>query len=81
MSEPPTPFFLVIADHNQEFFSVEGSMVDNGPWQDGARDARNSERNTSCDPAGQDRDAPATKYRRVHKLAGVPRGSILRAHQ
>jgi hypothetical protein len=33
---------------------------------------------TVCGPAGADRDALAAEYRLMHKLAGVPPGSIVR---
>ena len=29
---PSKPFFLVIADHDQGFFSVEGPVTDDQPW-------------------------------------------------
>jgi len=73
------PFFLIIADPDREFFCVEGPMTDDRPWQDGARDARNNGRKIVCGPTGSDRDALAAEYRRAHKLAGVPPGTILRA--
>jgi hypothetical protein len=78
VTEQHPPFFLIIADHDREFLFVEGPMSDDRPWQEGARDARNNGRKIICGPAGPDRDALAAEYRRVHKLAGVPPGSILR---
>jgi hypothetical protein len=40
----PTPdaasFFLIVADHDQRFFCVEGPMTDDRPWQNAARHAR-----------------------------------------
>jgi hypothetical protein len=81
MTEQPTFFFLIIADHDQEFFCVEGPMTDDRPWQDGALVARNNGRKIACGPVGPDRDALAAEYRSAHKLAGVPPGSILRPHR
>jgi hypothetical protein len=36
MTEQPTPFFLIVADHDQGFFRVEGPMTDDRPWRDAA---------------------------------------------
>jgi hypothetical protein len=73
MSEQPAPFFLIIADYDQGFFSVAGPMTDGEPWQDGAMDARNNGQRIMCGPAGPDRDALAADYQRAYKLAGVDR--------
>jgi hypothetical protein len=51
MIEPTTPFFVIVADHDQGFFSVEGPMTDDRPWKDAARNARNNERQIECGPA------------------------------
>jgi hypothetical protein len=40
MTEQPMPLFLIVADHDQGFFSVEGPMTDDRPWQNAARHAR-----------------------------------------
>jgi hypothetical protein len=74
----PAPFFLILADHDQGFFSVEGPMTDDRPWKDAALNARNNHRHIECGPAGPDRAALAAEYYRAHKLAGVPPGSIVR---
>jgi len=74
----PAPFFLIIADHDRGFFSVEGPMTEDQPWQSATRRARDSERHVECGPAGPDRDALAAEYRETHKLAGVPPGSIVK---
>jgi hypothetical protein len=78
MTEQSTPFFLIVADRDQGFFSVEGPMTDDRPWKDAAVSARNNQRRIECGPADQDRDALAADYQRAHKLGGVPPGSILR---
>jgi hypothetical protein len=83
---PPVPdpsggFFLIVADHDQGFFSVEGPMTDDRSWQDGARMARNDGRKITCGPSGPDRNALAAEFRRANKVAGVPPGSILRPRQ
>jgi hypothetical protein len=76
---PSKPFFLVVADHDQGFFSVEGPMTDDQSWNNAARHARdNLHRHVVCGPAGPDRDALAAEFQRAEKLAGVPPGSIVR---
>ena len=80
-ARPPAPFFLVIADHDRGFFSVEGPMTDDQPWQSAVRRARDHERRVACGPTGPDRDALAAEYQRTHKLTGVPPGSIVRPTQ
>jgi hypothetical protein len=78
MTEQPSPFFLIVADHDREFFCVEGPMTDDRPWKDAAMNARNNQRRIECGPTDPDRDALAAEFRRTCKLAGVPPGSILR---
>jgi hypothetical protein len=80
-SDAAASFFLIVADHDQEFFCVEGPMTSDRPWQDGARTARNNGRKITCGPAGPDRDALAAEFHRAEKLAGVPPGSIVRPRQ
>jgi hypothetical protein len=81
VTEQPTPFFLIIADLDREFFCVEGPMTDDRLWRDAAKNARNNGRRIECGLAGPDRDALAAEYRRAHKFGGVPPGSILRLRQ
>jgi hypothetical protein len=82
MTEQPAPFFLIVADHDQGFFSVEGPMTDDRPWQNAARHARDQfGRRIVCGPAGPDRNALAAEFQRAGKFAGVPPGSILRSRQ
>jgi hypothetical protein len=82
MTEQPAPFFLIVADHDQGFFSVEGPMTDDRPWQNAARHARDQlGRHVMCGPAGPDRNALAAEFQRAGKFAGVPPGSILRPRQ
>jgi hypothetical protein len=77
--EPAVPFFLIVADHDQGFFAVEGPMTDDQPWQNAARHAREAfGRRVTCGPTGPDRDALAAEFQRTEKLAGVPPGSIVR---
>lgn len=77
-ARPTTPFFLIIADHDRGFFSVEGPITDERPWKDAIMQARKHERRIEYGPSGLDRDALAADYQRASKLAGVPPGSILR---
>jgi hypothetical protein len=82
MSEQPAPFFLIVADYDQGFFSVEGPMTDDRPWMKAAASvSANQQRRIACGPSGADRDALATGFRRMCRLAGVPPGSILRPRQ
>jgi hypothetical protein len=78
---PTQPFFVILADHDRGFFSVEGPMTDDRPWNDDARNARDHQRHVVCGPTGLDRDALAAEYRETHKLAGSPPGSIVRPRQ
>jgi hypothetical protein len=78
-SDPTQPFYLIVADHDRGVFSVEGPMTDDRPWQSAAQYARNHQHRITCGPAGADRDALAAEYRQMHKLAGVPPGSIVRS--
>jgi hypothetical protein len=82
MTEQPAPFFLIVADHDQGFFSVEGPMTDDRPWQNAAHHARDQlGSRIVCGPAGVDRNALAAEFQRAEKLAGVPPGSIVRPRQ
>ena len=73
-------FFLIVADHDRGFFSVEGPMNDDQLWNNAARHVRdNFHRRVVCGPTGPDRDALAAEFRRAEKnLAGAPPGSIVR---
>jgi hypothetical protein len=76
------PFFLIVADHDQGFFSVEGPMTDDRPWQNAARHARDQfGSRIVCGPVGPDRNALALEFHLAEKLAGVPPGSIVRPRQ
>jgi hypothetical protein len=75
-------FFLIVADHDQGFFCVEGPMTDDQPWQNAARNARDQFGwRIVCGPAGPDRNALVAEFQRTEKLAGVPPGSIVRPRQ
>ncbi|MBS0641264.1 MAG: hypothetical protein JSS43_15425 [Proteobacteria bacterium] len=79
MANPESePFYLIVTDHDRGVFAVEGPMTDDRPWKDAALFARNNHRRVVCGPSGADRDALATDYHQVHRLAGVPPGSIVR---
>jgi hypothetical protein len=81
-SDAAASFFLIVADHDQGFFSVEGPMTDDQPWQNAARHARDQfGRRVVCGPTGPDRNALVAEFQRAEKLAGVPPGSILRPRQ
>ena len=74
---PDQPFYLIVADHDRGVFAVEGPMLDDRQWKEAAA-ARSQRQSIVCGPTGPDRDVLAAEYRREHKLAGVPPGSILR---
>ena len=76
--DPNQPFYLIVTDHDRGVFAVEGPMMDERPWREAATYARNHRRRIVCGPTGTDRDALAAEYRRTHRLAGVPPGSIVR---
>src|ERR1700709_1251402 len=81
-TDPSALFFLIVADHDQGCFSVEGPMADDRPWNNAARHARdNFHRRVVCGARGPDRDKLAADFQRTEKLAGVPPGSILRPRQ
>jgi hypothetical protein len=81
-TDPSTSFFLIIVDHDQGFFTVEGPMATDEPWNNAARHARdNFYRRVVCGPKGLDRDMLAADFQRTEKLGGVPPGSILRPRQ
>jgi hypothetical protein len=75
---PAEPFFLIVADHDQGFFSVEGPMTDDGPWNLAAGRARENSRRIVCGPTGADQDTLAADYQQTHGLRGVPPGTIVR---
>jgi hypothetical protein len=75
---PNAPFFLIVADHDRGFFSVEGPMTDDGPWNLAAGRARENSRRIVCGPTGADRDALAIDYQKTHGLRGVPPGNIVK---
>jgi hypothetical protein len=82
VTEQPTPFFLIVADHDRGFFCVEGPMTDDRPWKNAVRHAHDQlGRRIVCGPAHPDRNALAVEFQRTEKLAGVPPGSIVRPRQ
>jgi hypothetical protein len=79
MTEQTAPFFLIVADRDQGFFSIEGPMTDDRPWINAVRRTRvQFNRRIMCGPAGPDRAALALEFQRAKKFAGVPPGSIVR---
>ncbi|MGH9344640.1 MAG: hypothetical protein ACRD19_12885 [Terriglobia bacterium] len=76
LPDPAAPFFLIVADHDRGFFSVEGPMTDDHVWQAAAHHAR--DRHVMCGPRGSDRAALAAEFAGTAKMRGVPPGSIVR---
>ena len=78
-AEPTQPFYLIVTDHDRGVFAVEDPMTDDRPWKQAAAYASNLyQRRIMCGPTGAHPDELAAEYRREHKLAGVPPGSIVR---
>lgn len=77
---PPTqPFFLVIADPDQNHFCVEGPMIDDHPWRNGVRFMNDRHyRRITCGPSGPDRDALSAEFQKTSHYGGCPPGSIVR---
>ena len=71
-------FYLIISDLDRGVFAVEGPMTNDRDWQAATREAQKHDRRIKCGPTGPDRDKLAAEYRREHRLAGVPPGSIIR---
>ena len=81
MPSTENPFLLVVTDFDRGVFSVEGPLTDDRPWHAAVRFARDHhERRITCVPTRADRDSLAADYRRTHRRAGVPPGSIVRPH-
>jgi hypothetical protein len=79
---PSQPFFLIVADYDRGFFTVEGPMTDDRPWNDLARHVRDHRQfRVACGPTGPDRDELAAEFRKTNKLAGAPPGSVMKPRQ
>jgi hypothetical protein len=76
--EPDQPFYLIVTDHDRGVFAVEDPMTDDRPGKEAATYARNQHHRIECGPSGPDREALAAEYRRAHRVAGVPPGSVVR---
>jgi hypothetical protein len=64
MIDQPAPFFLIVADHDQGFFCVEGPMTDDRPWKNAVRHAHDQlGRHVMCGP-GSKRTRRRTPARR-----------------
>lgn len=69
MTEQSEPFFLIVADHDQRFFCVEGPMTDDRRWKNAARHAQDQlGRSVMWGPTGPDRNALAIEFQRAKKL-------------
>jgi hypothetical protein len=77
---PTAPFYLIVADHDRGFFSVEGPMTDDASWSQAVIRAREHGRHVECGPSGPDRAALAAEFQEQSRwMRGVPPGSIVRA--
>ena len=77
-ADPAPPFFLIVADLDEEFFCVEGPMTDDAPWNLAAGRAGEHGRLVQCGPTGPNLGALAAEYQRTTRFRGVPPGSIVR---
>ena len=76
------PFVLIVADHDNETFSVEGPMVDDNPWSKPVVDAQEGgKRHINCfvpgGPARTDVEIAAREYEREYRYQRVEPGSIV----
>jgi hypothetical protein len=79
---PINPFVLIVADHDNQTFSVEGPMVDDNPWSKPVVDAKEGgKRNINCFVPGglakHNAEIAAREYVREFGYTQVPAGSIV----
>lgn len=79
---PIDPFVLIVADHDNRTFSIEGPMVDDNPWSKPVVDAQQGgKRHINCfvpgGPARTNADVAAREYQREYHYTRVPAGSIV----
>lgn len=79
---PIDPFVLIVADHDNRTFSVEGPMVDDNPWSKPVVDAQeDGKRHINCHvPGGAARNSieiAAREYQREYGYMRVDPGSIV----
>lgn len=79
---PIEPFVLIVADHDNRIFSVEGPMVDDNPWSQPVVDAQEGgKRHINCFVPGgvarHDVEVAAREYYREYGYRRVDRGSIV----
>ena len=79
---PIDPFVLIVVDHDNHTFSVEGPMVDDNPWSKPVVDAQQGgKRHINCFvPGGLARtnaDTAAREYQREYIYTRVAAGSIV----
>ncbi len=79
---PIEPFVLIVADHDNRTFSVEGPMADDNPWSKPVVDAQEGgKRHINCFVPGgvakNDAEAAAREYKREYGYTKVPAGSIV----
>lgn len=79
---PIDPFVLIVADHDNRQFSVEGPMIDDNPWSKPVVDAQeDGKRRVTCFVPGgaarTDARIAAREYIREYGYSQVPSGSIV----
>lgn len=79
---PIEHFVLIVADHDNRIFSVEGPMVDDNSWSKPIVDAQQGgKRHINCfvpgGPARTDVETAAREYQREFGYEREPAGSIV----
>jgi hypothetical protein len=76
------PFVLIVADHDNRVFSVEGPMIDDNPWSEPVvRAQQGGQRRINCfvpgGPARTSLELAAEQYQQEYGYARVQQGSIV----
>jgi hypothetical protein len=74
-------FILVVMDHDNKKFSVEGPMRDDRPWNDAVLQAQDAGRDVRCFSSDDDLNPDSIADRISEEFRGyivAPRGSIVR---
>ena len=76
------PFVLIVADHDNRVFSVEGPMMDDNPWSKPVVDAQDGgKRRVNCfvpgGPARTDVEIAARQYQQEYGYDRVAAGTIV----
>jgi hypothetical protein len=73
-------FILVVMDHDNKTFSVEGPMLDDRPWNTAVCAAQDAGRRITCFSASDDLNVDSVSdqiARQFPEYLPIPRGSIV----